>query len=189
RTLHNLFMQRARNVPEAELRSPIRVSRQRRSSHLNHFSEERDMKYQTTVFGFFVALGLGTLSAPAQTVRGTPADIQAIKQSIEKHASSAREDDVDGMVSTMQVDADARLDDGRFLIGRAENAKFYRGIVAGGPHRMAHRHPPERKQGSEFTLPNQRFGIGCEEVHSDPCSCYPDTAASDPVVAFERCDA
>lgn len=101
------------------------------------------MKYQIAVFGFFLALGIGTLPAPAQTVSGTPADTQAIKQSIEKHASSAREDDVDGMVSTMHADADARLDDGRFLVGRAENAKFYRGIVAGGPHRLAHRHPPE----------------------------------------------
>ena len=100
------------------------------------------MKYQIAVSGFFLALSLGTLSAHAQTVRGTFADKQAIKHLIEKHASSARKDDVDGMVSTMHADADARLDDGRFLVGTAENVKFYRDIAAGGPHRLAHRHPP-----------------------------------------------
>ncbi|MEO5717579.1 MAG: hypothetical protein ABIR29_03295 [Chthoniobacterales bacterium] len=101
------------------------------------------MKYQIAVYSFFLAAGLGTLSAHAQAVHGTPADQQAIRQLIEKHASSARKDGVDGMVSTMHADADARLDDGRFLVGRAENAKFYREIAAGGPHRLAHRHPPK----------------------------------------------
>lgn len=28
------------------------------------------------------------------------------------------------------------------------------------------------KQGPECTLPNQRFWIGCEEVHSDPVPLY-----------------
>jgi hypothetical protein len=113
------------------------------SSHLSRFSKERDVKYSIAVCGFLLAATLGNLSAHAQTVPGTPADKQAIKQLIEMHASSARGDDVGGMVSTMHADADARLDDGRFLTGRAENAKFFREIVAGGPHRLAHRHPPE----------------------------------------------
>lgn len=101
------------------------------------------MKYSTAVCGLLLAACLVSLSAHAQTVPGTPADNQAIRQLIEKHASSARRDDVDGMVSTIHTDADVRLDDGRLLTGRAENAKFFREIIAGGPHRLAHRHPPE----------------------------------------------
>lgn len=82
-----------------------------------------------------------TLSAHAQTVAGTPADEQSIKELIAQHASSAQKDDVDGMVATQHDDVNERLYDGRLLVGKAEVAKFYRSIVAGGPHRLAHVHP------------------------------------------------
>ncbi len=101
------------------------------------------MKYQLAIGSVLLALGLGTLPAHAQTAHGIPADEQSIRQLIEQHASSARKDDVAGMVSTMHADAVTRLDDGRLLVGRAANAKFLQDIVAGGPHRLAHRHPPE----------------------------------------------
>jgi ketosteroid isomerase-like protein len=100
------------------------------------------MKTQIAICSLFLAAALGTPSVYAQTVLGTPTDKQVIRQLIEKHASSARNDDVAGMVSTMHADVVARLDDGRFLVGRAANAKFLREIAAGGPHRLAHRHPP-----------------------------------------------
>ena len=35
------------------------------------------------------------------------------------------------------------------------------------------------KQGSECTLPNERFGIGCEEVHTEPCFRFMNCAAYD----------
>lgn len=92
---------------------------------------EKNLNYPRTICSIFLAVGLGTLSANAQTVRGTPADEQAIRQLIEKHASSARKDDVAGMISTMHADAVTRLDDGQFLVGSAANAKFFQDIVAG----------------------------------------------------------
>ena len=82
-----------------------------------------------------------TFPAYAQTITATPADEQSIKELIAQHASSAQKDDVDGMVATQHDDVDERLDDGRILAGKAEVAKFYRSIVAGGPHRLAHVHP------------------------------------------------
>jgi len=95
----------------------------------------------------FVSLCLtfvvGTLPVDAQTVRGTPADAQVIRQLVAAHASSAQKDDVAGMVATQHEDVDERLDDGRHLVGRAAVAKFYSSIVAGGPRRLAHIHPTE----------------------------------------------
>ena len=82
-----------------------------------------------------------TFPAYAQTITATPADEQSIKELVAQHASSAQKDDVDGMVATQHDDVDERLDDGRILAGKAEVAKFYRSIVAGGPHRLAHVHP------------------------------------------------
>ena len=114
------------------------------------------MKYQLAICSFFLVAALGAISAQAQTVRGTSADRQAIRQLIEKHASSARKDDVEGMVSTMHADAVARLDDGRFLVGRAANARFLGKIAAGGPHRLAHRHPPESVR-MRFVTPEVAF--------------------------------
>ena len=83
------------------------------------------------------------LPVDAQTVRGTPADAQVIRQLVAAHASSAQKDDVAGMVATQHEDVDERLDDGRHLVGRAAVAKFYSSIVAGGPRRLAHIHPTE----------------------------------------------
>ena len=101
------------------------------------------MKKHIASCSCFLVLALATVSAHSQTVSGTPSDVQAIRQLMEKHASSAWKDEVAGMASTMHADAVARLDDGRILVGRAANAKFLRKIAAGGPHRLAHRHPPE----------------------------------------------
>jgi len=88
-----------------------------------------------------LALLAFTIPADAQTDTGTPADEKSIKDLIAQHASSAQKDDVDGMVATQHEDVDERLYDGRLLVGKAEVAKFYRSIVAGGPHRLAHVHP------------------------------------------------
>lgn len=101
------------------------------------------MKHHIAICSFFLLAAFGTRTVCAQTVTGTPSDVQTIRALIEKHASSARNDDVAGMVSTMHADAVTRLDDGQFLVGRGANEKFFRDITAGGPHRLAHRHPPE----------------------------------------------
>lgn len=119
------------------------VSRSSKKSMPQSSKRIRNMKHLTTTCSLLLAISLWTLPAHAQTVQGTPADQQAIRQLIEQHAASARKDDVDGMVSTMHADAGARLDDGRFLVGSAANAKFFGEITAGGPHRLAHRHPTE----------------------------------------------
>jgi hypothetical protein len=91
----------------------------------------------------FLAVVLSPVAAQAQTVPGTPADKQAIMQLVAAHANSAQRDDVHGMIATMHRDADTRLDDGTFLVGSEENARFYQGVVSGGPHRLAHVHPTE----------------------------------------------
>lgn len=104
---------------------------------------KRSMKNHVAICSFSLLVALGTLTARAQTVAGTSSDVQTIRELMEKHASSARNDDVAGMALTMRTDAVTRLDNGRFLVGRAANAKVLREIAAGGPHRLAHRHPPE----------------------------------------------
>lgn len=101
------------------------------------------MNHRAVFVGFCLTFVVGTLPVHAQTVRGTPADAQVIRQLVAAHASSAQKDDVAGMVATQHEDVDERLDDGRHLIGRATVATFYSGIVSGGPHRLAHIHPPE----------------------------------------------
>lgn len=101
------------------------------------------MKNHLAICSLALLVAIGTLTARAQTASGTASDVQTIRQLVEKHASSARKDDVAGMVSTMHVDAVTRLDEGQFLVGRVANAKFLGKIAAGGPHRLAHRHPPE----------------------------------------------
>jgi ketosteroid isomerase-like protein len=90
-----------------------------------------------------LALLAFAMSAHAQTVTGTPADEQSIKELIAQHASSAQKDDVDGMVATQHDDVEERLYDGRILVGKSEVAKFYTSIVARGPHRLAHVHPTD----------------------------------------------
>ena len=101
------------------------------------------MKHHITIFSVCLLVALGTLTVQGQTVSGTSADEQMIRQLIEKHASSARKDDVAGMISTMHSDVVTRLDDGRVLAGRSANAKFLQEIAAGGPHHLAHHHPLE----------------------------------------------
>lgn len=101
------------------------------------------MKKHIAICSFFLLLNIGTLTAKDQAVSGMPSDVQTIIKLVEKHASSARKDDVAGMVSTMHADAVTRLDDGQFWVGRVANANFLREIAAGGPNHLAHRHPPE----------------------------------------------
>jgi hypothetical protein len=101
------------------------------------------MTDRTVFVGLCLAFVVGTRLVSAQTVPGTPADVQVIRQLVAAHASSAQKDDVDGMVATQHEDVDERLDDGHHLVGRAAVAKFYSSIVSSGPHRLAHIHPPE----------------------------------------------
>lgn len=101
------------------------------------------MNKYMTFCSCLLLIALGTLTVCAQSVSGTTTDENTIRQLIEKHAASARLDDVDGMVSTMHDDAVTRLDDGRFLVGRAENAVFLQKIVTGDPYRLSHSHPTE----------------------------------------------
>ncbi|MEO7101950.1 MAG: hypothetical protein ABI119_01310 [Gemmatimonadaceae bacterium] len=74
------------------------------------------MEKHVAICSFSLLVALGAMTASAQTVSETPADVQTIRLLIEKHASSARKDDVAGMVSTMHADAVARLDDGQFFV-------------------------------------------------------------------------
>jgi len=91
------------------------------------------MNKYMTFCSCILLIALGTLTVYAQSVSGTTTDENTIRQLIEKHAASARIDDVDGMVSTMHDDAVTRLDDGRFLVGRAANAVFCKKSSPGGP--------------------------------------------------------
>jgi hypothetical protein len=77
------------------------------------------MKSHIAICGLLPLVAFGTPTARAQTVSGTPSDVQAIRQLVDMHASSARKDDVTGMAQTMHAEAVTRLDDGRFLVGRA----------------------------------------------------------------------
>lgn len=101
------------------------------------------MKSHIGICGLLAAVVVWPLAAQAQTVPGTPADEQVIRQLVATHASSAQADDVAGMVGTMHPDADTRLDNGRFLVGSEENTQFFQLVVSGGPNRLAHVHPDE----------------------------------------------
>jgi uncharacterized protein (TIGR02246 family) len=92
-----------------------------------------------------IAVVAGCLSAAVhgQTVQGTSADEQAIRDLVALHASASQQDDLEGLVAGLHADADSRRGDGRILSGRAEIEKRYRDVLSGGPKRMAHAHPPE----------------------------------------------
>jgi len=97
----------------------------------------------SVVLAIALVAGLAGTAVHAQTVGGTPADEQAIKDLVALHASSSQQDDVEGLVVGLHADADSRRADGVILSGRAEIEQRYRGIISGGPKRMAHAHPPE----------------------------------------------
>jgi len=78
-----------------------------------------------------------------QTVRGTPADERAIRDLVALHATSSQQGDLEGLVAGLHADADSRRADGAVVSGRTEIEQRYRGILSGGPTRMAHAHPPE----------------------------------------------
>lgn len=101
------------------------------------------MKPRIAFLGLLLASVVGALPAYAQTVSGTPADEQAIRELLMAHASSAQQGDVDGMVATQHEDVDERLSNGHLLVGRDEVAQFFESIVSGGAHRLAHTHPAE----------------------------------------------
>ena len=87
--------------------------------------------------------GLASAAVYGQTVQGTPADDQAIRDLVALHASASQQDDIEGLVVGLHADADSRRADGRILSGRSEIEKRYRDIISGGPKRIAHAHPPE----------------------------------------------
>jgi len=87
--------------------------------------------------------GLANAAVYGQTVQGTPADDQAIRDLVALHASASQQDDLEGLVAGLHADADSRRADGRILSGRAEIEKRYRDVLSGGPKRIAHAHPPE----------------------------------------------
>jgi len=87
--------------------------------------------------------GLANAAVYGQTVQGTPADDQAIRDLVALHASASQQDDLEGLVAGLHADADSRRADGRILSGRAEIEKRYRDVMSGGPKRIAHAHPPE----------------------------------------------
>ena len=87
--------------------------------------------------------GFASAAVHAQTVQGTPADEQAIRDLVALHASASQQDDLEGLVVGLHADADSRRADGRILRSRAEIETRYRDVMSGGPKRMAHAHPPE----------------------------------------------
>jgi len=87
--------------------------------------------------------GFASTVVVGQTVHGTPADEQAIRELVALHASASQKDDLEGLVVGLHADADSRRADGRILSGRAEIEQRYRDVISGGPNRMAHAHPSE----------------------------------------------
>jgi ketosteroid isomerase-like protein len=95
------------------------------------------------VFVISLLAGVAGAAVHGQTVQGTPADEQAIRDLVALHASSSQQDDLEGLVAGLHADADSRRADGVILSGRAEIEQRYRGIISGGAKRIAHAHPPE----------------------------------------------
>ena len=95
------------------------------------------------VFVISLWAGVAGTAVHGQTVHGTPADEQAIRELVALHASASQKDDLEGLVTGLHADADSRRGDGRILSGRAEIEQRYRDVISGGPHRMAHAHPSE----------------------------------------------
>lgn len=101
------------------------------------------MRAGSVVLVVTLVAGLASAAVYGQTVQGTPADDQAIRDLVALHASASQQDDIEGLVVGLHADADSRRADGRILSGRAEIEKRYRDIISGGPKRIAHAHPPE----------------------------------------------
>ena len=101
------------------------------------------MRAGSVVLVVTLVAGLANAAVYGQTVQGTPADDQAIRDLVALHASASQQDDLEGLVAGLHADADSRRADGRILSGRAEIEKRYRDVMSGGPKRIAHAHPPE----------------------------------------------
>ena len=101
------------------------------------------MRAGSVVLVVTLVAGLANAAVYGQTVQGTPADDQAIRDLVALHASASQQDDLEGLVAGLHADADSRRADGRILSGRAEIEKRYRDVMSGGPNRMAHAHPSE----------------------------------------------
>jgi len=101
------------------------------------------MRASSVVLVVTLVAGFASTAVHGQTVQGTPADEQAIRDLVALHASASQQDDLEGLVVGLHADADSRRADGRILSGRAEIEKRYRDVMSGGPKRIAHAHPPE----------------------------------------------
>jgi len=112
-----------------------------------------------------LAVGVTSAAVHGQTVAGTPADEQAIRDNVALHASQSRQGDLDGMVSGLHPDADSRGPDGRLLTGPAEIGQRYREVTAGNPLRLAHLHPADSIR-IRFLTPDVAF----VDVDSVPAS-------------------
>ena len=95
------------------------------------------------VLGLTLMGGFAGTVVHGQTVQGTLADEQAIRELVALHASASQKDDLEGLVVGLHADADSRRADGRILSGRAEIEQRYRDVISGGPNRMAHAHPSQ----------------------------------------------
>jgi ketosteroid isomerase-like protein len=100
------------------------------------------MRVSNIVLVAALVAGSASAAVQGQTVQGTRADEQAIRDLVALHASASQQDDLEGLVAGLHDDADSRRADGRILSGRAEIEKRYRDVMSGGPTRMAHTHPP-----------------------------------------------
>jgi len=80
-----------------------------------------------------IALVTGFLSAAVhgQSIQGTSADEQAIRDLVALHSSASQQDDLEALVAGLRADADSRRADGRILSGRAEIEKRYRDVLSG----------------------------------------------------------
>src|SRR5580765_6664115 len=92
------------------------------------------MRAGSVVLVLVVALvsSFASTAVHGQTVQGTSADAQAIRDLVALHASASQQDDLEGLVAGLHADADSRLADGRILSGRAEIESSYRDVLSGG---------------------------------------------------------
>ena len=96
------------------------------------------------VFVISLLAGVAGAAVHGQTVHGTAADEQAIRDLVALHASSSQQDDHRRVWSPAYTRTPIRVVPmASFVSGRAEIEQRYRGIISGGPKRMAHAHPPE----------------------------------------------
>jgi len=66
------------------------------------------MRARSVVLVVALVAGLASTAVHGQTVQGTPADEQTIRDLVALHASASQQHDIEGLVVGLHADADSR---------------------------------------------------------------------------------